>query len=210
MSNSVTSRSDELLDVVDEFGRPTGQVLDKAAIHKQRDPVNSANVVDGVPLGLRHLDTHVWITNGHDLLQQQRHPDKPIMPDEWDVSVGGHVGAGESTLDAAVRETAEELGLILPRKRFVYIGRVASQLHFAGWTHAHNIVGDNFAVVEPDLQVTDLKLQPEEVAGARWYPLDQLEDDLVRPATSSLHAPQPKILYAMGIAGMRGVSASLR
>lgn len=52
-----TPRSGELLDIVDAYGEPTGQVLDKKTIHDQ---------------GLRHRDVHVWVTNGNDFLQQQR------------------------------------------------------------------------------------------------------------------------------------------
>ena len=45
--------SGELLDVVDELGQPTGQILDKKTIHAE---------------GVRHRDVHVWITNGVDIL----------------------------------------------------------------------------------------------------------------------------------------------
>jgi isopentenyl-diphosphate Delta-isomerase len=189
-----TTRSGELLDVVDLYGKTTGEVLDKKTIHE---------------LGLRHRDVHVWVTNGRDVLQQQRALDKSIMPGAWDVSVGGHVGAGESFLDAAVRETQEELGILAYREDLVRIGRVATQLHFPGWEKPHNIVGDNFVYFDPELDLERLKLQEEEVVGARWYPIDQLEDDLANPATAELHAPQPMVLYALGIAGMRGVAASM-
>ncbi|HET8671674.1 MAG TPA: NUDIX domain-containing protein [Candidatus Saccharimonadales bacterium] len=184
----------ELLDVVDIYGKPTGEVQDKKTIHGQ---------------GLRHRDAHVWVTNGHDLLQQQRRWDKSIMPGEWDISVGGHVGAGETYLAAAIRETSEELGITFPAERFIRIGRIATGLHFPGWGHPHNIVGDNFVVLEPDLDIHDLWLQEEEVISVRWYPIDQLEDDLAHPESARLHAPQPEALYALGIAGMRGASAGM-
>ncbi len=192
MSEMLFTRGGELLDIVDQYGEPTGAIADKATIHAE---------------GLRHRDVHVWLTNGQDVLQQQRNADKSIMPGEWDISVGGHVAAGESFKDAALRETAEELGLDLPAERFIHIGRVTTQLLFPGWKHTHNIVGENFVVIERDLTIADLQLQDEEVMGARWYPIDQLEDDLVEPETTRRHAPQPQILYALGIAGMRGASA---
>src|SRR5882724_4855751 len=126
-----TPRGGELLDVVNELGQPTGQTLDKQTIHEQ---------------GICHRDVHVWVTNGRDMLEQQRTWDKTIMPGDWDISVGGHVGAGESYLEAAVRETAEELGLTLPPERFIRAGLMASKLLFPGWRQPHNIVGDNFVV----------------------------------------------------------------
>ncbi len=182
--------SGELLDIVNEWGEPTGQTLDKRTIHAQ---------------GLRHRDVHVWITNGRDVLQQLRNADKSIMPDTWDISVGGHVSASESYLDAAVRETHEELGLLRTAKHFRRIGLVATQLMFPGWEHAHNIVGDNFVAYEPGLSLDNLQLQDSEVQGARWYPIEQLERDLMSDKSSRLHAPQPATLYALGIGGMRGV-----
>ena len=192
MSEVLVPRSGELLDVVDEYGQPTGEVVDKKTAHE---------------LGLRHRDVHVWITNGRGFLQQQRTWDKSIMPGAWDISVGAHVGAGESYVDAAVREVDEELGLRLPKERLIHIGRVATQVSFPGWREAHNIVGDNFVVVERDLSLGDLRLQAEEVLDARWYSIDQLEDDLCKPETASRHAPQPSVLYALGIAGMRAAAA---
>jgi isopentenyldiphosphate isomerase len=185
-------RSGELLDVVDEHGEPTGQVLPKKTVHAQ---------------GIRHRDVHVWVTNGRDLLQQQRTWDKTIMPGDWDISVGGHVGAGQSYLEAGRRETSEELGLQLPPERFIRAGIVISQLVFPGWEHPHNIVGDNFVVVAHDLQIADLELEEEEVLGARWYPIDQLETDLQSPDTALLHAPQPMELWALGITAMRQAAA---
>jgi isopentenyldiphosphate isomerase len=189
MNEQVTRTSGELLDEVDAQGNPTGNVFGKQIIHAR---------------GLRHRDVHVWVTNGSDVLQQQRTWDKSIMPGAWDISVGGHVGAGESYLDAAVRETREELGLPLPAERLKRIGLVATSLQFAGWERPHTVAGDNFVVYEPGLQIADLTLQAEEVLDARWYPIDRLEQDLADPITAERHAPQPAVLYALGIAGMRG------
>ena len=182
----------EALDIVDACGEPTGQIFDKQTVHEQ---------------GLRHRDVHVWITNGRDLLQQQRHQDKSIMPGAWDISVGGHVGAGESYVDAAIRESREELGLTISRGRLVRLGRVATQLMLPGWKQAHNIVGDNFAVLVPDLALHELQPQEEEIQDLRWYPIAGLAADLCQPETALRHAPQPPVLYALGIAGLRGLLA---
>lgn len=184
------STSGELLDVVDQHGDPTGEVVDKTTIHEQ---------------GLPHRDVHVWVTDGENYLEQQRTWDKAIMPGAWDISVGGHVSTGETYLDAAVRETGEELGLERPPEQFVYIGTLATKVPIEGWQEPHNIVGDNFVLVEPGLALDDLQLQTEEVVAARWYPIDQLETDLQRPDTAQLHAPQPEALYRLGIMGMRNV-----
>ncbi|HSW74990.1 MAG TPA: NUDIX domain-containing protein [Candidatus Saccharimonadales bacterium] len=186
------TRSGELLDIVDEYGEPTGRVLDKKTIHEQ---------------GLLHRDVHVWVTDGHALLEQQRRWDKSIMPGQWDISVGGHVGVSESFLSAAVRETHEELGLSLQAEQFKHAGLVASKLLLEGWGQPHNVIGDNFVVVMPGLTLDELQLQEEEVVDARWYPIDRLESDLAHPETAKLHAPQPRELWALGIAAMRAATA---
>jgi isopentenyl-diphosphate delta-isomerase len=192
MSENLQARMAERLDIVDAYGNPIGEAQDKKTIHAQ---------------GLRHRDVHVWVTNGTHMLQQHRNEDKKIMPGVWDVAVGEHVQEGETFLDAAVRGTREELGLELEPEDFMRIGRVSTRLQFPGWEHPHNIVGDNFVYLDHNLRVDDLTLQEEEVQGARWYSIDQLEDDLVDPERARLHAPQPEVLYALGIAGMRGAEA---
>lgn len=180
----------ELLDLVDASGRLTGEQRDKAEIHQE---------------GLWHRDVHVWITDGARLLQQQRAWDKKIMPGAWDISVGGHVAAGEAFLAAAVRETEEEWGLRLPPERFVPAGTLAVEMLMEPGPGAwmHRTFGDNFVVLAPGLDIARLQPQVEEVIDARWYPIDQLEADLSRPETVALHAPQPFELWALGIAAMR-------
>lgn len=192
MSGFAGPVTSERADVVNRQGRHTGLVLDLDLIHL---------------LGLNHLDMHAWITNGTHFLQQQRHPRKLIMPDTWDISVSGHIQAGETPRDGAQRETNEETGLDLPLERFIYIGSLAVEMDIPGWKQPHRTIGHNFVVMAPDLKIEDLRPQEGEVLGFRWYPLDQLEADLADPETAKLHAPQPLALYAIGLAGMLGAAA---
>lgn len=45
----------------------------------------------------------------------------------WDISVGGHISAGQTSLEAAKRETAEELGQILSDKAFTFLFTIRQQ-----------------------------------------------------------------------------------
>ncbi len=57
--------------------------------------------------GIWHATIHVWILDDQGrLIFQHRSPTKEHFPDMWDVSVGGHIRAGED----GAREVAEELG----------------------------------------------------------------------------------------------------
>lgn len=67
-----------------------------------------------VPSGLYRLSAHVVIFNHqNEMLIQRRQKGiyKSLWPNLWDISAGGSVKAGESSKEAAVRETFEELGL---------------------------------------------------------------------------------------------------
>ncbi|EDK72288.1 NUDIX hydrolase [candidate division TM7 genomosp. GTL1] len=46
------------------------------------------------------------------ILLQRRSPNKIPFPDNWDVSVAGHVDEGEDYEQAALRELSEELGIM--------------------------------------------------------------------------------------------------
>lgn len=68
---------------------------------------------EAVPENCYHLVVHVWITDGRgNWLISQRGANRPNNPLKWEC-VGGHVTAGESSLEGALRETVEEVGVTL-------------------------------------------------------------------------------------------------
>lgn len=115
-------KADEIFDVVDGNDRPTGTAT-RAEVHAK---------------GLIHRAVHVFVLNRNgDLYLQKRSLIKDMNPGLWDSSVSGHLDAGESYPDAAVRELGEELGIhgvsvddlehaatILPSEK-------------TGWEHVH-------------------------------------------------------------------------
>ena len=95
-----------------------------------RDHVRGENV----PQGFYHLVVHVWIRNGRgEYLISQRSADRPTSPLMWE-TVGGSVVKGEDSLTGALRETQEEIGLILSPEagKLVYsvVGRVVNGVKF--------------------------------------------------------------------------------
>ncbi len=89
----------ERFDLVDADNRVIGTVA-RAQAHG--DP------------SLRHRAVHVMVYDRRGaLLLQKRAAAKDIQPGKWDTSVGGHLAVGESYPAAAVRETREELGLVI-------------------------------------------------------------------------------------------------
>ena len=85
----------EYLDIVNEADEVIGR--------DTRDNVHARHEI--------HRGVHVFVTNskGEPLLQK-RSLEVSYYPGYWDASVGGQVASGETYLDAATRELAEELG----------------------------------------------------------------------------------------------------
>ncbi len=88
----------EMLAVIDEQGRAVG-AIERAAVR----PLGLTTFA--VHLVAARADAKVWV--------QQRAANKATDPGQWDTTMGGQVGAGESAADALTRETWEEAGLHL-------------------------------------------------------------------------------------------------
>jgi 16S rRNA (adenine1518-N6/adenine1519-N6)-dimethyltransferase len=107
----------ETFDVVDEFDQVIGTAT--------RDEVHARN--------LRHRAVHVMVFNRRgELLLQQRSVLKDRHPGVWDSSVSGHLDSGEDYAAAAIREMAEEMGIVgsVPEE----IARIAA-CEATGWEH---------------------------------------------------------------------------
>lgn len=112
-----------------------------------------------------HLSVHVWFINARgELLIQKRAENKRHMPGVW-AACGGAVMAGEDSLTAAVRESYEEMGIIVDPAKLTRILTYTSPER-----HSHMDVYIYQYECNPD----DLTLQVEEVSRAGWFSLDEL------------------------------------
>jgi len=100
--------------VLDSSGRPVGRRKPKSEVHRDGD---------------WHGAAHVWIRNAQgQILIQRRSPKKESWPNLWDVSVAGHISAGEGPVEAALREAQEELGVTLVPGECSHLFTVAEYL----------------------------------------------------------------------------------
>ena len=154
---------DELVDIRDaETGEPTGEVVWKSEAHRR---------------GIWHRCIHCWIfgvdagTGGPYLLVQRRAATKDTWPGYLDLTVGGHLAAGEETLDG-LREVEEELGLRVDPDRLVPLGvRRTEQEIPEGLDREFQDV----FLVRDDTPPGDLRLQREEVEAVLGIGLDGAE-----------------------------------
>lgn len=102
----------EYIDIFDENNNPTGKVKEKQQAHQDCN---------------FHRTAHVWIINNkNELLLQKRSTSKKTHPNCWDISGAGHIKAGESVVDGAIREQKEELGVEVGEKDLQYIATIKS------------------------------------------------------------------------------------
>lgn len=87
----------DLIDVLDEAGLRTGEILSRAEVHR---------------LGKRHRAVRLYLFNERgEILLQQRGAGVDHAPHVYSISVVGHVAAGEASAWAVRRELKEELGI---------------------------------------------------------------------------------------------------
>src|ERR687894_1262086 len=151
---------DELLDILDESGRPTGEVAPKSEAHR---------------LGLWHRCFHCWIygsdPGGSYLLLQRRAATKDTWPNYLDVTAAGHLAAGEKTLDG-LREVEEELGLRIAPERLVPLGtrRIEQEIPGGCDREFHEV----YLLLDPT-PPEDLRLQRGEVEAVLSLGLGEAE-----------------------------------
>lgn len=93
----------EIIDIIDERNKVIGRCTKEKIYSKKH----------------LHRIVHVLIFNNKgELLLQLRSKNKSYLPEYWGTSVGGHTMSGETSRDAAIRETQEELGIELKLKPF--------------------------------------------------------------------------------------------
>ncbi len=151
---------DELIDIITQDGKPTGKTALKSEAHKN---------------GWFHATVHIWLfTKDKKILLQKRAITKKVFPGLWDISVAGHVGAGEAILTAAKREIFEEIGLHIEEKNLIKIGTRIHQV-----SHPNGIRDNehhHVFIAELKTPVSKLTMQPEEVAGLKLWNLKVLKE----------------------------------
>lgn len=149
----------EYLDIVDELGNPTGEIVERTIAHEK---------------GIRHRTSHVWLLRKKDdkieILIQKRSPDKDSYPNCYDISSAGHILAGTTYEDSAVRELKEELGIDIQKEKLHQIGVTYSDTQniFHG-KNFHNVQVSRVYALWYD---GEFVLQEEELSSVKWIDLD--------------------------------------
>ena len=149
----------EYFDVLDENGNMTGEVKLRQEVHRDGD---------------WHKAVHIWIFNRNgEVLLQRRSPNKDSYPNMLDISCAGHLSAGESSLEGALRELEQELGLYVETEELklfdcMKISRVFKE------TFINNEFNDLYYLIT-DKKTNDMTIQEEELSEIFFIPFDKLK-----------------------------------
>jgi isopentenyldiphosphate isomerase len=178
---------DELLDILDSKGDYTGKIELKSQAHR---------------MGLFHATVHVWFyTKDGAILIQQRGEKKDIHPLLWDVSVAGHIGAGEEIEISAVREVAEEIGLPIKKEQLKKIGVFKSVQK-----HHENLIDCEFHhtfICELQLPLNQLKKQDSEVAALNLVLIDKFHEEIQNNKRLKKYVPHESSYFKHVIQAIR-------
>lgn len=159
---------EEYIDIVTKTGEPTGQSVLKSVIHQK---------------GYYHNTAHIWFyTDEGDILLAQRAASKTICPLLWDVSVAGHIDAGESIKSGATREIKEEIGLKVKKKHLEKIG-----IFECFQSYPNGIVDNEFHhtfICKLDKILSRFTIQKEEVEAVKWVSMYDFHDLLDNSETN--------------------------
>lgn len=114
--------------------------------------------------GEYRLSCFIWVINDNDeILLQQRLKTTKKMPNMWGTTAGG-AKKGESSLDGAIRELKEELGIDASKEEMEFIG-------------SNKRINDFVEVwlCKKNISENDLILNPEEVQNAKWITIENFE-----------------------------------
>ncbi|MDU8887174.1 NUDIX domain-containing protein [Yeosuana sp. MJ-SS3] len=178
---------EEYLDIVTKEGKPIGKSAPKSEIHQK---------------GYYHHTAHVWFyTKNSEVLLSQRSAKKEICPLMWDVSVAGHIDAGETAKQAAVRETKEEIDLKISEKDLLQIGV------FECFQSYKNGIKDNefhnTFIAELKIPISNLSPQVEEVEALKLVPLEDFEWLIEHIGIDNHFVPANKAYYQFVLEQLR-------
>ena len=153
----------EFLDILNEKG-------DLLGVKKARQEVHEK--------GYWHKVVHVWIMNlKGEVLIQKRSAAKISDPNLWAISCEGHVTAGDTVVEAVLKELNEELGLIFKENDLRFLFDYSSKSVKNNGTYLANHFVSVY-LIKSDLSLDDIVLQADEVEAVKWIKIVDWEEKM--------------------------------
>lgn len=145
----------ELVEIVDRYGKFTGEIMAKEEAHDRN---------------LLHNEVAVLIVNDNkQVLLERRSANKRFEPNKWALCAG-HVEAGEGLKKAMLRELKEELGID------------TSEDNLTEFSNKEITIKDSnshityFYYIKLNLKEEEFKIEKEELSEVKWFEIDEVID----------------------------------
>lgn len=142
---------EELIDVLDENGNKTGIIKTRKEVHRT---------------GEWHKVAFIFVVNSKgEIILQKRSAEKATNPNKWTASASGHLTAGDSDIEGALRELEEEIGVKAKpdELKYLFTAKLKGKIDDKNISHIQDIY-----VLYKDVNIDELVLQEEEVSEAKY------------------------------------------
>lgn len=157
----------ERINIYDKNRNKTNKVVDRFEYKKQNDEFD--------------LSVQIWIINSNEEILLTQRADKMTYPYMWECTEGV-VDYNESSLDAAIREVKEEIGIdIFPNE--IYKLKIDKELEYPKFTDVY--------LCKKNVNLADIILQNEECINVKIVN----EEEYINICNSNLIVPHLKYFY---------------
>lgn len=172
--NDVAYSDEELLEIRDETGTPTGLIKPRGLVHRDGD---------------LHGCSHIFVVRAGEndntlVLFQRRSYTKDSFPGKLDTSSAGHLAVGDTYETGAYRELKEELGvdkkdLTGQELHFLFYYRQNYVEEFYGKPFHDNEINAVF-LAEVDWPAEKFRFEKEEIENVEWLDAKEVLDRLAK------------------------------
>ena len=118
--------------------------------------------------GFYHKPAWTWVYNSKgEILVQKRSMKKKRFPGYWDTSCAGHIEAGETPKQGAIREAREEIGLEVNEDDVQFMFEFIEDEGY--WE-----IGQVF-FIKADKEIDEFTIQEDEVDEIKWVSFDEFK-----------------------------------
>lgn len=147
--------TEELLQVYDEQGNPV-EPLSRSIVHQK-------------PVQHWHGVVNVWLVNANgELMVSKRSENVGGNPGKWQTYFGGHVPAGMTHIETAVKELEEEIGLTINPDSL----HIIDKGQFTNDDHLHFY--ESYALLYEG-NPEGLNFADGEISAAKWMSMDEYQ-----------------------------------
>lgn len=147
----------EFIDIYDDLGQKVDMKIEKDEAHKK---------------AILHKGACVWIINSNNEILLQKRSSQAGFPNMLDISFSGHIQAGETSVEAVIREGQEELGINLELDKLQYL---FSCREYGGIDGYYENEIDDVFLYRADIPIEEYNFCDKEVEKVVYVPFEEFK-----------------------------------